>query len=145
MVSLSVMNQWVFMRVDMMHFVPALVITSGFLLASAQKGGSESLLARLSHSNTYGMDWRTEQRSPRICILISLSGQYRLLRQTERGHTTVEGSLSDEEMSRVVKELMDLDLYAESRGNLVLRGPESFKHLFMPQVYTASKYVTFSF
>ena len=114
------------MRLHIIHFVPALLITSGLILASAQKGGPDNLVARLSFSNTYGVDWRTEKRSPQICFEVSRSGQYRLLRQTDRGYTVVGGDLSDEEMSRLGKKLKDLDLSVEGRGKLVFRGSESF-------------------
>ena len=114
------------MRLHIMHFVPALLITSGFILASAQTRGPDSLVVRLSFSNTYGVDWRTEKRSPQICFEVSRSGQFRLLRQTDRGNTVVGGDLSDEEMSRLGKKLKDLDLSEEGRGGLVFRGSESF-------------------
>src|SRR2546430_2461953 len=71
-----------------MSGVTALIVVLPFLysLIAAQAGehSPDGPVARLSYSSTYGVDWREQKNSPRICFALYRSGRYRILRRRNK-------------------------------------------------------------
>jgi len=86
---------------------------------------ADALLARLSYQSSYGVDWRNERASPRICFALYASGQYLITRVLEYGRQTLQGTLSEDEARRL--SLMLTKLRGETnRGGVIRQGSESF-------------------
>jgi hypothetical protein len=101
-------------EVSMLPRVTALIAALTLLCSSAtpvqtKEHSPDSLLARLSYHSTYGVDWREQQDSPRICFALYRSGYYRILRVTEDGTKSLHGTLPRDELLRVGGMLKNLN------------------------------------
>lgn len=101
------------------------LFTSGIASAQSNQHSPDSLLARLSYSSTYVIDWRGEKGYPQVCFALYRSGYYQVSRMTEGGTETLQGTLSQDQLLRLGRRLKNLDFQA-SAGDVIRQGSESF-------------------
>jgi len=93
-------------------------------LAQSADRDSHEILVRISYRSTYGVDWREQQASPRVCFALYSDGYYRLSKMTENGTRAFHGTLSKNQLSRVSEMLKRL--YPQKREDGIVRqGAES--------------------
>ena len=125
------------MRITLMVAVAVLCCASS-PAQSTKHDQDDSAIARLSYRSGYGVDWRQQNDSPRICFALYRNRDYKIFRVTEDGSKSVHGKLSDDEFVRVVKMLRKLGSET-NRGGFILRGSESF----IAEIMRADKTVHF--
>jgi len=96
------------------------VFVAGTCFAQSKEHNSSALVARLSYRSTYGVDWREQDRYPRICFALYRSGDYRLTRMTKNGTETLHGTLSQGQIAEVSGALDKLDSKNRA-GGIILR------------------------
>jgi hypothetical protein len=112
----------------MLRVLALLVLTllySANTQAQANEQSPDALVARLSYQSTYGVDWRLQQASPRICFALYRSAHYRMLRLNEQGAETLQGTLSENEVGSLGTMLRRIDS-ENSPGGIIRQGSESF-------------------
>ena len=115
-----------------MVFRVATLIAAVLLLFSATASPQsnlhhpDTLIARLSYQSTYGIDWRDQHDSPRICFAVYMGGHYRMMRLAQNGMQTVQGNLSGDEFASLRAMLRDLHSDADGGGGIIRQGSESF-------------------
>src|SRR5439155_23911024 len=75
------------------------LLYSGIAVAQNDGQTTDSIVARLSYQNTYGVQWRDQQDSPRICFALYRSGDYRILKLRKQDTETLQGTLSHDELA----------------------------------------------
>ena len=112
-----------------MSGVTALIVVLPFLysLIAAQAGehSPDGPVARLSYSSTYGVDWREQKNSPRICFALYRSGRYRILRLKEQGTEMLQASLAQDKFASLGRMFKRLDSESKPAG-IIRQGSESF-------------------
>jgi hypothetical protein len=96
-----------------------ILLISGSAFAQSRTRGPDHRLARLSYSSGGVVDWRHEQGNPQICFALYRGGYYRVSRLTEGGKETLQGTLSEDQVTRFRSMLENLDF--QSSGGAVTR------------------------
>lgn len=103
------------------------LLTSGFAPAqSIERHRTYGLLARLSYTSTYFVDWRDQDTSPQVCFALYQDRHYRVTRMKEHGTESLQGTLSREQVVRLTKMLESLD-FQTSEGGLVRQASASLR------------------
>ena len=102
------------------------VLYSSVAPAQSKEHSPDGLLARLSYHSTYGVDWREQQHSPRICFALYRSGHYGISRVTKDGTESLQGTLPQDELLRVGRMLKSLDSETNA-GGIIRQGSESLR------------------
>jgi hypothetical protein len=106
-----------------------IIFVSVFCTVAAASAGkrpkTDEVLARLSYSGTYLVDWRYQQGSPDACFALYRDGSYRFQGSTETGIERVQGRISPEESSRIGIMLRSLSPEEGSIG-IVRNSSETF-------------------
>lgn len=88
--------------------------------AQAKEHSPDDLLARLSYSSTYVWDVN-QDRSPQICFALYRDGYYRMSRKsrkTQDGTETLQGKLSQDQLTRLRTLLKSVDLQTGEVGTI---------------------------
>jgi hypothetical protein len=107
-----------------------LLASTGIALAQSKEQlkepGSDGLVARVSYGITSpGIDWRTQEGYPQSCFALYRDGYYQVLRLTEHGNESLQGTLSHNQLLSFGSMLKNLDF--ESRGGGIVRnGAQNF-------------------
>jgi hypothetical protein len=100
------------------------LLTSGIALPQSNQHSPDRLLARLSYSSTYAIDWREERGYPQVCFALYRNGYYQISRLTEGGTETLQGTLPQDRLLRLGRMLNNLDFQATA-GGVIRQGSES--------------------
>jgi hypothetical protein len=104
--------------------VSLISLISGFACAQSRTHGPDRLLARLSYTGGRVVDWKREQGNPQICFALYRSGYYRVTRLTEGGKETLQGTLSEDQVTHLRSMLENLDLEKSSGGAVTRNGAD---------------------
>lgn len=98
----------------------------GIALAQSKDPAPDEILARVSYDIAYGgIDWRTTEGYPQSCFALYRDGYYQVLRLTEHGTESLQGTLSRHQLLLFDSMLKNLDF--ESRGGGIVRnGAQNF-------------------
>jgi hypothetical protein len=92
----------------------------GIALAQSKERAPDEILARVSYDiASGGIDWRTTVGYPQSCFALYRDGYYQVLRLTEHGPESLQGTLSQNQLLSFGSMLKNLDF--ESRGGGIVR------------------------
>jgi len=100
-----------------------LLCASGICADRLKNDDANAVIARLSYSNSYS-DGYTDEGHPRICFALYGGGYYQVSRVTKGATETLQGTLSSEQASELLKIISKFDSQFGG-GNVVREGAET--------------------